>query len=48
MQQEMEGFIAFVRGELGRGLRSTEDTKSRHAIVRAAPPRLIRVEKSGS
>jgi MerR family transcriptional regulator, heat shock protein HspR len=48
MQQEMEGFITYVRSELGRNLRSTEDARSRHAIMRTAPPKLIRVEKSSS
>jgi len=45
MQQQMERFIEFVRGEMTRGLRPAEPHRSRHAIVRAAPPRVIRVEK---
>jgi MerR family transcriptional regulator, heat shock protein HspR len=45
MQQQMEAFIDFVRGELAQGFRSMEDRKVRHAIVRSAPGRAIRIEK---
>jgi MerR family transcriptional regulator/heat shock protein HspR len=46
MQQQMESFIAFVRGELARGLGHSESPRSRNAIVRAAPPKVIRVVKT--
>jgi len=45
MQNQMEAFIGFVRGELSQGFRSVDDRKLRNAIVRAVPPRVIRVEK---
>lgn len=45
MQQQMEAFIDFVRGELAQGFRGMEDRKVRHAIVRTAPSRAIRIEK---
>ncbi|MGA8103687.1 MAG: helix-turn-helix transcriptional regulator [Candidatus Acidiferrales bacterium] len=45
MQNQMEAFIGFVRGELSQGFRSVDDRKLRNAIVRTAPPRVIRVEK---
>lgn len=46
MQQQMESFITFVRGELARGLGHHEERRVRNAIVRAAPPKVIRVAKS--
>ena len=45
MQQQMEAFIGFVRGELARGFSQADERKLRNAIVRAAPVRAIRVEK---
>ncbi len=44
MQSQMEEFMEFVRGEFSRGFPAAE-SRSRHAIVRAAPPKVIRVEK---
>lgn len=45
MQQQMEAFIGFVRGELAKGFSSEERRSARNAIVRAMPPKAIRVEK---
>ncbi len=45
MQQQMESFITFVRGELARGLSHTNERRARTAIVRAAPPKAIRIVK---
>jgi MerR family transcriptional regulator, heat shock protein HspR len=45
MQQQMEAFIDFVRGELAHGFRTVDERKLRNAIVRTPPPRAIRVEK---
>ena len=45
MQQQMEAFIGFVRGELTRGFAQSDERKLRNAIVRATPVRAIRVEK---
>jgi len=45
MQQQMESFITFVRGELARGLSHANERRTRTAIVRAAPPKAIRVVK---
>jgi MerR family transcriptional regulator, heat shock protein HspR len=45
MQQQMEAFIGFVRGELARGFSQGDERKLRNAIVRATPVRAIRVEK---
>ena len=45
MQQQMESFITFVRGELARGLSHTNERRARTAIVRAAPAKAIRVVK---
>lgn len=45
MQQEMEAFIGFVRGELAKGFKVDERRTVRNAIVRAMPPKAIRVEK---
>ena len=46
MQSQMEEFITFVRGELTRTLCATEQRRPRQAIVRAVPPKAIRVEKT--
>lgn len=45
MQQEMEAFIGFVRGELAKSFKVDERRSVRNAIVRAMPPKAIRVEK---
>jgi len=45
MQQQMESFITFVRGELARGLSHSNERRTRTAIVRAAPPKAIRIVK---
>lgn len=45
MQQQMESFITFVRGELARGLSHANERKARTAIVRAAPLKAIRIVK---
>lgn len=45
MQQEMEAFIGFVRGELAKSFKVDERRTVRNAIVRAMPPKAIRVEK---
>lgn len=45
MQQQMEAFIGFVRGELAKSFSSEDRRVVRNAIVRAMPPKAIRVEK---
>jgi len=45
MQQQMEAFIGFVRGELAKGFSAEDRRAERNAIVRAMPPKAIRVEK---
>lgn len=45
MQQQMEAFIGFVRGELAKGFSADERRSMKNAIVRAMPPKAIRVEK---
>lgn len=45
MQQQMEAFIGFVRGELTKGFNAGERPAVRNAIVRAMPPKAIRIEK---
>ncbi|MGB7024410.1 MAG: helix-turn-helix transcriptional regulator [Candidatus Acidiferrales bacterium] len=45
MQQQMEAFIGFVRGELAKGFGAEERHVVRNAIVRAMPPKAIRIEK---
>ncbi len=45
MQRQMEEFVRFVREELARGLSSAQERRVRNAIVRASPPRVIRIEK---
>ncbi|HEU5410794.1 MAG TPA: helix-turn-helix transcriptional regulator [Candidatus Acidoferrales bacterium] len=45
MQQQMEAFIGFVRGELSRGFSVEERRGLRNAIVRAMPPKAIHIEK---
>ncbi len=45
MQQQMESFISFVRGELARGFNATHERRTRNAIVRATPPKVVRIVK---
>src|ERR1700689_781454 len=45
MQQQMEDFIKFVRGELARGLSHANEPRARTAIVRAVPTKAIRIVK---
>lgn len=45
MQQQMEAFIGFVRGELAKGFTAEERRTVRNAIVRAMPPKAIRIAK---
>ena len=45
MQSQMEQFIGFVRHELARNFSASQERRVRNAIVRAAPPKVIRVEK---
>ncbi len=45
MQQQMEAFIGFVRGELAKGFTAEDRRTMRNAIVRAMPPKAIRIEK---
>lgn len=45
MQQQMEAFIGFVRGELAKGFSAQDRRAVKNAIVKAMPPRAIRVEK---
>jgi MerR family transcriptional regulator, heat shock protein HspR len=45
MQQQMESFITFVRGELARGFNDTHERRTRNAIVRAIPPKAVRIVK---
>jgi MerR family transcriptional regulator, heat shock protein HspR len=46
MQSQMEAFIQFVRSEMARSFSTADERRFRNAIVRATPPRVIRVEKS--
>jgi MerR family transcriptional regulator/heat shock protein HspR len=43
MQRQMEAFVEFVRQELARGLGASQERRLRNAIVRAAPPKVIRI-----
>jgi MerR family transcriptional regulator/heat shock protein HspR len=45
MQQQMEEFIHFVRNELARSVTTAQERRARNAIVRTAPPKVLRVEK---
>ena len=45
MQHQMEAFTEFVQKELARGLHSTQQSPARDALVRVAPPKVIRVHK---
>jgi len=46
MQHQMESFTSFVQEELSRGIRSATTRPPDNALVRVAPPRVIRVHKS--
>jgi len=45
MQSQMEAFIKFVRNEMARGFTTADNPKARHAIVRAVPRPVLRIEK---
>jgi MerR family transcriptional regulator/heat shock protein HspR len=45
MGQQMDQFMEFVRAELASGLSGRGERPSRSAIVRANPPKVMRVEK---
>ena len=45
MQSQMEEFIRYVRNEVARDFIAQHERPVRHAIVRAAPRHVIRVEK---
>lgn len=45
MQKQMEEFIGFVQTELAQVASQPRERPSRHAIVRVASPRAIRVQK---
>src|SRR2546425_10639627 len=45
MQKQMEEFIGFVQTELSQVAKQPRENISRHAIVRMAPPKAIRVHK---
>jgi MerR family transcriptional regulator/heat shock protein HspR len=45
MQAQMEAFTKFVRTEVARNLGIPDESRSRNAIVRAAPRHAIRVQK---
>jgi MerR family transcriptional regulator/heat shock protein HspR len=45
MQSQMEAFIKFVRNEMTHSFTSADNPKARHAIVRAVPRPVLRIEK---
>jgi MerR family transcriptional regulator/heat shock protein HspR len=45
MQSQMEAFIKFVRNEMARSFTTGDNPKARHAIVRAVPRPVLRIEK---
>lgn len=45
MQSQMETFTSFVQQELSRGLRTAGARPVNSALVRVAPPKVIRVHK---
>jgi MerR family transcriptional regulator/heat shock protein HspR len=45
MQTQMEEFIKFVRSEVAPNFNRSDDRRSRHAIVRASPRQVFRIEK---
>jgi MerR family transcriptional regulator/heat shock protein HspR len=48
MQRQMETFATFVQQELARGMRAVTQPAERSALVRVAPPKVIRVQKPAS
>ena len=46
MQRQMEAFTSFVQQELSRGMRSATGRQQGDALVRVAPPKVIRVHKN--
>jgi MerR family transcriptional regulator, heat shock protein HspR len=46
MQHQMEAFTSFVQQELVRGLRTATSRPPDNALVRVAPPKVIRVHKA--
>jgi MerR family transcriptional regulator, heat shock protein HspR len=46
MQRQMEAFTEFVQRELSRGLHGAQQRPARDALVRVAPPKMIRVHNS--
>jgi MerR family transcriptional regulator/heat shock protein HspR len=45
MQSQMEAFIKFVRNEMASSFTAADNPKARHAIVRAVPRPVLRIEK---
>jgi MerR family transcriptional regulator, heat shock protein HspR len=45
MQSQMEAFIKFVRNEMARSFTAADNPTARHAIVRAVPRPVFRIEK---
>ena len=45
MQSQMEAFIKFVRDEMASSFTAADNPKARHAIVRAVPRPVLRIEK---
>jgi len=45
MQSQMEAFIKFVRNEMASSFTTADNPKTRHAIVRAEPRPVLRIEK---
>jgi hypothetical protein len=45
MQSQMEAFIKFVRNEMASSFTTADNPKARHAIVRAVPRPVLRIEK---
>jgi MerR family transcriptional regulator, heat shock protein HspR len=45
MQSQMEAFIKFVRNEMASSFTAADNPKARHAIVRAVPRAVLRIEK---
>jgi MerR family transcriptional regulator, heat shock protein HspR len=45
MQTQMEAFIKFVRNEMASSFTAADNPKARHAIVRAVPRPVLRIEK---
>ena len=45
MQSQIEAFIKFVRNEMTHSFTSADNPKARHAIVRAVPRPVLRIEK---